>query len=135
MTTEQILAAIERRKEIEKRATPGPWTVNEAHGRDTNWIDVVAGPNDNEVACGEPQMLPHIVHKDFVGKNEEAVQQVRDDLGLIAVSRNDYALLLDVAKAYFSQGQVVHSNRTYRVVSKIREELEARAEREWGGEK
>jgi hypothetical protein len=79
-------------------ATRGPWEATETHGHDFVWLDVTCNenlrPQDDEIACGEPQPHPSIVHKSCIAQTEERKQEILKDLDFIAHARTDIPALI-----------------------------------------
>lgn len=86
---------VDRLRELCAKATAGPWEVETPQGRDTQWLDIVVGPNGDEILHAEAQMLSCHVHPDHQADNDRRISQHISNLEFTAASRTALPALLD----------------------------------------
>lgn len=89
--TDDRIAEIRARAE---KATAGPWAVEETHGRDCVWLDVVNVATEDEIFNGETQPQEHIVCVDYGERLKSGKEHEIANLEFVAHARTDIPDLL-----------------------------------------
>lgn len=79
-------------RELYKKATPIPWATEFPTGRDTQWLDIVAGPDGVEILHADTEPLPYWM-KDPEGQKER-IDKHKVNLELAAAAVNSVPALL-----------------------------------------